>query len=336
MELDQECASPLDANTGSQQDTEQPGVPSDPTKDTYEELNRAYEFFNERLFESKLPKCMITLRAKGMVLGYYSRKRFVHPDGRISAEIALNPEASAYRSVVQCLSTLVHEQVHLYQDHLGLSPRRGYHDTWFANEMQRIGLQTTDTGYPGGRTVGQKMTHYIIPGGPFELAARDLLSGGFKAVWFDAFISIVDYGYNANDPDPATKPVKPADKGSAIERASRTMTNLAAIEKLRKRDWQDGDKPAILDNLDKIHLRQPKKSDASKTKFRCTKCGAQAWAKDTILLKCGACDLKMYGPHEFEQAIRKPNDPSSTLGLEPEVDHRQLNLLPQDEDRDDD
>lgn len=33
-----------------------------PTQETYDELQRAYEFFNQRLFESALPPCLITLQ----------------------------------------------------------------------------------------------------------------------------------------------------------------------------------------------------------------------------------------------------------------------------------
>jgi hypothetical protein len=41
----------------------------------------------------------------------------------------------------------------------------------------------SDTGAPGGRKVGQQMTHYILAGGPFDLACRELQEGGARLVW---------------------------------------------------------------------------------------------------------------------------------------------------------
>jgi hypothetical protein len=38
----------------------------------------------------------------------------------------------------------------------------------------------TDTGAPGGKETGQKVTHYIAPGGPFDVACAELVkSSGF-------------------------------------------------------------------------------------------------------------------------------------------------------------
>ncbi len=45
--------------------------------------------------------------------------------------------------------------------------------------MERVGLMPSDTGEPGGRKVGQSMTHYIIAGGPFDMACDELLTGHF-------------------------------------------------------------------------------------------------------------------------------------------------------------
>ena len=48
-----------------------------PTQETYDELQRAYEFFNQRLFESALPPCLITLQREKRTYGYFSNGRFV-------------------------------------------------------------------------------------------------------------------------------------------------------------------------------------------------------------------------------------------------------------------
>ena len=54
--------------------------------------------------------------------------------------------------------------------------------------MKAIGLQPSVTGEPGGKEAGQKMNHYIIPGGAFDKATTVLLQGGFALSWADAAI----------------------------------------------------------------------------------------------------------------------------------------------------
>jgi hypothetical protein len=99
-----------------------------PTKQNYDELSHAYDFFNRRLFGGELPGCLFTLQRKSRSMGYFSFERFVSRDQAKSDEIALNPEYFATRPVEDELSTLVHEQVHQWQRRFGTPPRRGYHD----------------------------------------------------------------------------------------------------------------------------------------------------------------------------------------------------------------
>jgi hypothetical protein len=58
---------------------------------------------------------------------------------------------------------------------LGVAPavngiRRNYHNKEWAVKMREVGLIPTDTGQPGGKDTGQKVTHVIEPGGRFEQA----------------------------------------------------------------------------------------------------------------------------------------------------------------------
>ena len=162
-----------------------------PTLEAYGELQTAYDHYNRTLFHDALPPCLITLhRESHRVLGYFSHKRFVRlSDGRTATdEIAMNPVHFAGRSVEAVLSTLAHEMVHLWQAHLGQPSRKAYHNKEWAEKMKSIGLQSSDTGEPGGRETGQKMNHYAIPGGAFERATAKLLQSGFALSWADAAI----------------------------------------------------------------------------------------------------------------------------------------------------
>jgi hypothetical protein len=59
----------------------------------------------------------------------------------------------------------------------------GYHNKEWAQLMCTIGLMPSDTGAPGGKQTGQRVSHYIIEGGPFDQAADVLLATGFCLNW---------------------------------------------------------------------------------------------------------------------------------------------------------
>jgi predicted SprT family Zn-dependent metalloprotease len=148
-------------------------MPKTPTKRTYDDFDAAYAYFNKRLFAGRLPLCLITVRPHRGAYGYFSSERFGSRDGNeIHDEIALNIRHFEKRSPYEILSTLVHEMVHLEQAHFGSPSRNGYHNREWAAWMERIGLMPSDTGAPGGKRTGQRMTHYVVADGPFDRAVR--------------------------------------------------------------------------------------------------------------------------------------------------------------------
>jgi predicted SprT family Zn-dependent metalloprotease len=142
----------------------------------------------QQLFDDCLPPCLITLQRKSRSRGYFANDRFGHRVNTIAFidELALNPDIFGDRTDKDILSTLVHEMCHCHQQHFGKPPRRGYHNREWAEQMIAIGLMPSDTGEPGGKQTGQGMSHYIIDGGPFELAAEKLLATGFCLNWQSA------------------------------------------------------------------------------------------------------------------------------------------------------
>jgi SprT-like family len=149
-----------------------------PTHKTYTSLDAAYDHFNRTLFAGQLPACLITMQRKHGAYGYFSGNRFASLDNpaEITDEIALNPSHFAPRTATETLSTLVHEMVHLFQHHFGRPSRNGYHNKQWAAQMREVGLIPTDTGEPGGREVGQKVTHMIEEGGRFAKACTAFLA----------------------------------------------------------------------------------------------------------------------------------------------------------------
>ena len=116
-------------------------------------------------------------RHKG-AYGYFSGERFVSIDDpeEVTDEIALNPAHFAGRPTSATLSTLAHEMAHLWQHHFGKPSRSRYHNKEWAAKMREVGLIPSDTGQPGGKETGQKVSHTIEPGGRFERACTAYLA----------------------------------------------------------------------------------------------------------------------------------------------------------------
>ncbi len=158
-----------------------------PTDTTYRELQTAYDHFNADLFDGQLPPCLITLQREKKTYGYFSSERFEHRDKTITDEIALNPAFFGVRSIEESLSTLVHEMVHLWQAHNGKPGRGRYHNRQWAAKMIDLGLTPTDTGEPGGKMTGDRMTHIINPDGSFAVSCGSLIGSDYTLSWIDRF-----------------------------------------------------------------------------------------------------------------------------------------------------
>lgn len=241
---------------------------SRPTDDAYSELQRAFDYFNGKLFDSALPPVLLTLQRHRKTYGYFSAERFGRRDGVHSHELAINPVYFAVTPLEEVLSTLVHEQAHLWQQEQGKPGRRGYHNREFAEKMKAIGLNPSTTGKEGGKETGERMDHYIIQGGAFQLAARELLEGGFALSWYDRY------------PPADARPKKP---GGAVS---------------------DGDDPGDSDDVDgELEAGEgdeiagdfvdvaPNRSN--RIKYTCEGCKMNVWGKPELHIKCGPCGLDL-------------------------------------------
>jgi predicted SprT family Zn-dependent metalloprotease len=91
----------------------------------------------------------------------------------------MNPDLFLARTDRDTLSTLAHEMCHVWQYGHGEPGRGRYHNAAWADRMEAVGLMPSDTGAPGGKRTGQRVTHYVIDGGPFDRAAAELLATGW-------------------------------------------------------------------------------------------------------------------------------------------------------------
>ena len=152
----------------------------DPTRTTSSGLTEAYDFFNERLFGGRLPRCLITMQRQKGAYGYFAGRRFGSRDGaEVTDEIALNPAHFKSRTTEESLSTLVHEMAHLEQHHFGKPRRTSYHNKQWAGMMQASGLIRAIRRRPGGKETGQRVGHYIATAEPSTSACRRAVGQGF-------------------------------------------------------------------------------------------------------------------------------------------------------------
>jgi Tfp pilus assembly protein PilV len=144
-------------------------------------LQDAYDHFNAELFDGKLLDVFITYQRKAHSAGYFSADRFSGRVGKFGKhELALNPDGFINHTDEQVVQTLVHEMTHVWQHVFGKPSARGYHNKEWAAKMKSIGLQPSSTGMVGGKEAGQRMSDYIIPGGPFTKAYARLAAKGWK------------------------------------------------------------------------------------------------------------------------------------------------------------
>lgn len=159
-----------------------------PTRETYNALQDAFNWFNRELFSSNLPQVIIVLHRKKGAKGYFWADMWhKHIDSESEtptiSEIALTPE-TLDRSDKEILSTLVHEMVHLWQYTSGKPSRNAYHNKEWADMMEEIGLHPTHNGQWDGKPTGQKVTHLIVEGHRFDTSASAFLEDRKVIQWF--------------------------------------------------------------------------------------------------------------------------------------------------------
>lgn len=277
-----------------------------PTLAQYTALEHAFEHFNAQLFEGKLPACLLTLRSSPRTYGYLHARRFINAQGHEVDELALNPGFFALQSTEEVLATLVHEMVHLWQQHFGQPSRGTQHNRQWAEKMQSIGLMPSHTGLPGGRRTGQTMSDYILPNGPFHQAAQALAATGFALPWLDRHVPVAPERLAArqerlNEAGLAIQPLQPAPIELPWLGVSRPAPGHVASTTTSQEAQSAADPhseppspPRLSDQL-QVPMPRPKPDAPSRIRFKCVECSASAWAVPETELVCGRCGVEMRG-----------------------------------------
>lgn len=178
------------------------------------QLEHAFHFFNGYLFRSKLPTVVFVTEKSRTAYGHFWAKQWLNGDHEFH-EISINPEKMKGRTLKDTLGTLVHEMVHLQHFEEDPTPRNGYHTKRWATLMDEVGLTPSTTGKPGGKRTGQKCSHYIVDGGPFDKAADQLIKDGFTLDWFAKPVSAEEKAVAKQKRDSKTKYTCPCCQANA-------------------------------------------------------------------------------------------------------------------------
>lgn len=231
-----------------------------PTSEIYEQLQFAYSYFNEKLFDNELPNCVITIQREKNTMGFFSPMRWNNLKGQSAHEISLNPSYFLNRSMMEIFQTLVHEQCHLWQYENGMQSRPGYHNQEWATKMESLGLIPSDTGAEGGNMVGQKMSDYPAKNGFFMKACIELVNANYLIRWIDR------------------QPSKELDEAVAARSCIALTPEEILVTPLAK----------IIDEFD--YQIKPKKQ---KIKYHCASCGLNVWGKKNLNLRCEDCNEQL-------------------------------------------
>ncbi|MFT3734784.1 MAG: SprT-like domain-containing protein [Rhodocyclaceae bacterium] len=244
-----------------------------PTLEIYTALQTAFDHFNDKLFDRKLPQCLITLRSSSRAYGYMHKDRFVSVDGQRIDELGINPGYFALQSIEEVMATVVHEMVHHWQNHFGTPSESMPHNREWADKMEAVGLMPSDTGLPGGKRTGRSMNDFILPDGPFIRACAELKTKGICLPWLDSRLPVAPEVVASKREELAISGqayVSEVREEVPIERAAVTGVKL------------DVAPPAPRTSAAALRIRQV-----------CPTCKAKAWTGPEVSLSCGDCHVPM-------------------------------------------
>lgn len=249
-----------------------------PTTQFYNEMQATFKYFNNLLFDGKLPDVMFTLQRNNQVMGYFSSDRWASKNGNKCHEIAINPSYVARSSVIEFMQTLVHEMTHLWQHSFGSPGRTTYHNREWANKMISIGLMPSDTGRVGGKTTGDHMNDYPIKDGRFLQCCIALIENEkFQLAWVDRYAK--------------------TSSNQIYDQQNSTSQNFEwSADTIQTSTLELLTSPAadVVGGIDLIEYENSTVKSNAKTKFMCGECGVKAWGKASLNIICGNCKETMH------------------------------------------
>jgi hypothetical protein len=109
------------------------------------EVARAFDFFNALHWGGALPVPIFAFFRQppnGHRLGHYRARSWKAPDGELRDELIFYADLALERGMHEVLVTLLHEAVHVWQEHFG-RPSVAHHNEEWHREAARVGLVTS-------------------------------------------------------------------------------------------------------------------------------------------------------------------------------------------------
>jgi len=273
-----------------------------PTSDTYNAILHAYDFFNQALFENKLPKVIITYSRQRRIMGYASIGRWVNSKQDYVDELSVNPEYFAKYPLIEICQTLCHEMVHIWQAHFGKPSRRGYHNVQWSKKMESLGLIPSSTGTPGGSKTGEVMLDYALIDGHFMKHCQELIANGFMLPWVDRYpvyrleIPVLAFTLSGT-------PIELNKKGLPKKMLIAARTALPNQREILQNSFSESietnevNNPAIASIIteeDPYQMLTSKPvSKSGRRKYACKSCNILVWGKPGLKLGCLDCNLQL-------------------------------------------
>jgi predicted SprT family Zn-dependent metalloprotease len=136
-----------------------------PVKEMSDALVAAFDHFNEKLFDGKLPRTMVMFTRNSKVTGgYFSEKKWFNSDGAAVHEITINANNMVEGNDVMLHEVLIHEMLHEWQHEFGKPSRPGYHNQEWAEKAKAVGLKPSSANDPECET-GDRISTKLIEGG---------------------------------------------------------------------------------------------------------------------------------------------------------------------------
>lgn len=173
------------------------------------EVSRAFAFFNARHWAGQLPTPVFAFFPQppnGRRLGHYRPRAWRASDGELRDELILYADLALERGMLEVLLTLLHEAVHVWQQHFG-SPSSNHHNAEWHLEAARVGLRTsgaTGRTQPGeGFLLAVDAFAPLVEQIPFRVRDATSRTPGKLAKWvcacgFGVRVAIADFDATCN------------------------------------------------------------------------------------------------------------------------------------------
>lgn len=133
--------------------------------------------------------------------------------------------------------------------------------------MQSVGLMPSHTGEEGGRTTGQRMSDYPLPGGDFIEACAELVDGGFRIPWVDRHAALK--------------------KACQIRHVDETADDAESPET----ELLFTPVSTLIPDLEPGESLQLAARVKRKVRYHCQGCHTNLWGKPGLDVICGRCHL---------------------------------------------